>query len=697
MFDNLPNIGFDPYLPLGFIIGFAALVIIFAAYGGYQKLGSFILRVIGLTALCAALLNPQTIIEEREPLSDIVLVLIDESQSMSVGTRASQLSAAQTRLTNELNALDGIETVTATIKPDRNGTQLISGMIDELTDLPRSRLAGIIALTDGQVHDLPEDVTGLVPDGVPFHALIIGNNEARDRRIRAIRAAKFGLVDEEADFSVIVDDPGHEGESALIRVRLNGELKGRFPVTIGEEVKLPLIIERRGRNTVELEVEAAPNELTLTNNSFVSEISGIRDRLRVLLVTGEPHRGGRAWRNLLKSDPGVDLVQFTILTSRNKYTNVRNQTSELSLIAFPRDQLFLEKLYEFDLVIFDKFRRRSGPTNRSGRLVPMLPAIHIREVANYVEDGGALLVATGEAFTTEESLYRSQLAGVLPIRPTDELIEGRFIPQLTDAGKRHPITNGLIGGASTWGPWYRIIESEVVGGDTLMSGPDGEPLLVIDRVKDGRVATVLSDQAWLWSKGHEGGGPYNELFRRVAHWLMGEPELEAERLNVQIENDSLKIERFSIRESVSPVKITAPDGSVETITLEKVSDGYYQAVISSKGQGAYKLDDGDVSTIAAVGSLNPIEFAKLLPSQEVLNPLASSTGGGLYSVNGPDGFPALRQTRFGTSATARNELRLMQRAQYEVRESRRTPLFPPLAYFIVFILCMGGAWYREGK
>jgi len=696
MLDALPNIGFDPFLPFGVIIGFALFVIVMAAYGGYQKLGSFILRLIGVAALCAALLNPQTIIEEREPLSDIVLILIDESQSMGVGARPDHLKAAQTKLLDRLGALENIETVTAAVKPDVNGTQLISTMIDELTDLPRSRLAGIIALTDGQVHDLPNDVSGLVPDGVPFHALIIGDSQARDRRIRAIRAAKFGLVGEEADFSVIVDDPGHSGESALIRVRLNGELKGRFPVTIGEEVSLPLIIDRRGRNTVELEVEAAPNELTLSNNSFVSEISGIRDRLRVLLVTGEPHRGGRAWRNLLKSDPGVDLVQFTILTNPGiKNTNVRTQ-NELSLIAFPRDQLFLEKLYEFDLVIFDKFRRRSGPTRR-GRRAPILPAIYLREVANYLEDGGALLLATGEAFTTEESLYRSQLAGVLPIRPTNELIDGRFVPELTDAGTRHPITSGLAGGQASWGPWYRIIESEVVGGDTLMSGPNGEPLLVIDRVKDGRVATLLSDQAWLWSKGHEGGGPYNELFRRVAHWLMGEPELEAERLAVQVENDQLKIERFSIRDIKAPVKVTAPDGSVESVELQKVSEGYYQAVIASKGQGAYKLEDDEVSTIVAVGSLNPIEFAQLLPNNEILKPLADASTGGVFAVGPQDDLPDLRQVRFGSDGAGDNQLRLVKREDYEVRESRRTPLLPPLAYFILFIIAMGGAWYREGK
>lgn len=696
MFDNLPNIGFDPFLPLTLIAGFALFVIILAAYGGYQKLGSFILRLCALAALCAALLNPQTIIEDREPLSDVVLVLIDQSQSMSVGTRQSQLKEAQNKLTERLNALDNIEIITAAVKPDVSGTRLISSLIDELSDLPRSRLAGVIAITDGQVHDLPDSVTGILPDNIPFHALIIGDPTARDRRIRAIRAAKFGLVDEESDFSVIVDDPGFEGEKALIRVQINGELKGRFPVTIGEEVDLPLIIERRGRNTVELQVEAAPDELTLSNNSFVSEISGIRDRLRVLLVTGEPHRGGRAWRNLLKSDPGVDLVQFTILTNPGvKRTQVRSQ-NELSLIAFPRDQLFLEKLYEFDLVIFDKFRRRKGASRR-GRSASILPEVYLRSVAKYLENGGALLIATGEAFTTDESLYRSPLSAVLPIRPTDELIDGRFVPELTDAGKRHPITAGLQGGQGSWGPWYRLIESEVIGGDTLMSGPAGEPLLIIDRVKDGRVATLMSDQAWLWSKGHEGGGPYNELFRRVAHWLMGEPELEAERLDVQVENDTLKVERFSIRNNVSPVKITAPDGSIETVILEKVGDGYFQATIPSKGQGAYKLNDGDVSTIAAVGRLNPIEFTNLIPDRERLKPLSDASGGGLFALAPGDTLPELSRITIGRSASSPDRLGLVEREQYEVRESRRTPFLPPIVYFCLFILFMAGAWFREGK
>lgn len=286
---------------------------------------------------------------------------------------------------------------------------------------------------------------------------------------------------------------------------------------------------------------------------------------------------------------------------------------------------------------------------------------------------------------------------MLPIKPTDELIDGRFVPELTDAGKRHPITAGLAAGQAGWGPWYRIIESDVIGGDTLMSGPAGEPLLIVDRVKDGRVATLMSDQAWLWSRGHEGGGPYNELFRRVAHWLMGEPELEAERLDVQADNDSLKIERFSIRDSVKPVKITAPDGTIETVTLEKVGDGYFQAITKSKGQGAYRLEDGDISTIAAVGRLNPIEVSNLIPDADTLRPLSDATNGNIFSMGPNDSFPQLSQKSTSRNPTQSDGFYLTQREQYEIRESRRSPFMPTLIYFILFILCMAGAWYKEGQ
>ena len=407
MLDLLPNMAFDPLLATGWIIALGSLMFLAALAAGIGRLRSYFLRLLAGLFLVLALLNPQTVVEERDPLQDAILVIKDESESMKLGDRAEAADKTYRALIEQLKADPSLDVSTALIRPDSDGTRLTTSLIDGLGNLPASRLAGVIAITDGQVHDLPQKPETLLPEGVPFHSIIIGEEKARDRRISAIVAPKFGLVGEQAEFELRVDDPGFEGERANIQIKLNGETKARFPATIGNRISIPIEIERRGPNTVELTVRAAENELTLNNNVFVAEIAGIRDRMRVLLVTGEPHNGGRSWRNLLKSDPAVEMVQFTILTNpRVKNTNARQ--GELSLIAFPTRQLFEEKLDEFDLIIFDHFRRRFAPS-RSGRSTPILSPVYLQNVARYVDKGGALLMATGPAFAEKDSclLYTS--------------------------------------------------------------------------------------------------------------------------------------------------------------------------------------------------------------------------------------------------------------------------------------------------
>ena len=696
MLDLLPNMAFDPLLPLGWIIALGALMFLAALAAGIGRLRSYFLRLLAGLFLILALLNPQTIIEERDPLQDAVLVIKDESESMKLGKRGEAADKTYEALIAQLKADPSLDVSTALIRPDSDGTRLTTSLIDGLGNLPASRLAGVIAITDGQVHDLPQNPETLLPEGVPFHSIIIGEEKARDRRISAIVAPKYGLVGEQAEFELRVDDPGFEGERANIEIKLNGETKARFPATIGNRISIPIEIERRGPNTVELTVRAADGELTLNNNVFVAEISGIRDRMRVLLVTGEPHNGGRSWRNLLKSDPAVELVQFTILTNpRVKNTNARQ--GELSLIAFPTRQLFEEKLDEFDLIIFDHFRRRFAPS-RSGRSTPILSPVYLQNVARYVDNGGALLIATGPAFAEQESIYRSPLAAVLPTRPTGETTKEAFKPELNEKGRRHPITSSFSGKEEqTWGKWFRIIDNKPISGDVLMEGPDAAPLLVIDKIGEGRVAMLMSDQAWLWSKGFDGGGPYSEMFRRTAHWLMGEPDLDAEKLTATAENGLLAIERRTLEDRAQTVIVEKPDGTKETIRLSKTTNGVYRGSVKSAGQGAYRLASGDVTTITAIGSLNPKEYAKLQPTTDILTPLAKGTGGGLFSTELTANIPAIRRTKAGKTSNAADWMGLIAHEDYAVRSSKRSPLAPGWLFFALALLAMGGAWLREGK
>lgn len=675
---------FDPLIAVWMIAAICALAFIGAIATGGAGLKSFLARTFAIAALGIGLLNPQQVTEERENLPDVALVITDKSASMDIGDRRDTADKMAIDLNAQLRALGDIEVININIEAGDDGSPLAPALIEGLSNLPANRIAGVFAITDGQIHDLPAQSERMVPDGTPFHALIVGSDQARDRRLTAVSAPRFGLVDESVDFQVTVDDPGFEGQTALIQVRLNGAEQATFDVIIGDTVTIPVMVEKRGTNTVEIIAQYVEDELTYYNNVFNSELSGIRDRLRVLLITGEPHSGGRAWRNLLKSDPSVDMLQFTILRPPGK--SVGASSREMSLIAFPTRELFEDKLEEFDLVIFDQYRRRR-----------ILSPYYIQNISRYVEGGGALLVAAGPPFASSQSLYRSPLSTVLPARPTGELLEEPFRPELTDKGKRHPITSGFNDGTSErWGRWFRAIDASVVSGDVLMSGPDNKPLLVLDQVGDGRTALLLSDQAWLWAKGVDGGGPYNEMFRRVAHWLMGEPDLEAEKLAASIKNGILTVERTTLEDNDQSVRIVTPDDKAGVLKLTRTGPGKYEGQVKAELQGAYRVEDGEIIAIAAAGSLNPKEFAQLLPTTDVLSPMTKATGGHI-SLRSAGDLPELRRVKPDARASGGSWAGVVAQGQYDVTASKREPYAPVLLFFLLAVLGLGAAWRLEGR
>ncbi|WP_017931837.1 hypothetical protein [Robiginitomaculum antarcticum] len=679
-------LAFDPLLAPWVIAVLVALGLVAAALTGTAKLRSFIPRALAVLIIGAALMNPQSVTEEREALPDVALIIVDKTESANIGQRAEAITEAANQLSTNLAARDGMEIVTVSIDPSDQGTQIVPPLLEGLANLPRDRIAGVFVISDGQVHDLPDNSQKLMTDGVPFHALIAGDASARDRRMSAINAPRFGLVDETVDFEIRVDDPGFDGEQALIQVRLNGREQATFNVTIGEKVTIPVTVERRGSNTVELIAQGVEGELTYVNNIFVQDMSGIRDRLRVLLITGEPHSGGRAWRNLLKSDPSVDLIQFSILRPPGKPFGANQD--ELSLIQFPVRQLFEDNVEEFDLIILDQYRRRQ-----------ILSPYYFQNIARYVAGGGALLVAAGPPFAEPSSVYRSPLAAVLPVQPKGTISEGAFRPELTDKGERHPITSGFAGReAENWGQWYRAIDADVLSGDVLMRTQTDAPLLVLDEIGKGRAAMLLSDQAWLWARGVDGGGPYNEMFRRLAHWLMGEPDLEAERLSATITNGRMDIIRNTLSDEPQNARIIGPDGTAQMTELTRTSPGVYVGDIAAPEDGTYRVQSGTIQAIAAAGALNPTEFSDLIPTQEKLAPLVTATGGHSRLIGEGDiALPELRDVKPGAKLSGDGWAGLVRHARYDVTASTRKPFAPVLFFFALAALMMAWAWRAEGR
>ncbi len=689
------SIAWSPLLPSTVMIALGVATLLVLLLVLWRRAPGAWWRVLGAGVLLLALANPSLIEEERDPLDDIALIVVDESPSQRVEPRPEQNQAALAHLTETLEGISDLDTRVVRVAggglgEDQQGTRLFSALRQALSTVPRQRVGGVIVVSDGQIHDVPDNLDALGFDA-PIHLLLTGREEERDRRIVITHAPRFGIVGRELTLKFQVDAlPDRDSrEPVVVTLRQDGGPPRILQVPTGVEQEVTFGLKRRGGSIIELEAEAGPEELTLINNRTAVEVNGVRDRLRVLLVSGEPHGGERAWRNILKSDPSVDLVHFTILRPPEKQdgTPIR----ELSLIAFPTRELFEVKLDEFDLIIFDRYRRRG-----------VLPTIYLDNIARYVEKGGALLEAVGPTFATPLSLYRTPLGRILPAEPSGNIFEEGFRPALTELGRRHPVTAALPGsddgpnGGPSWGRWFRQIDVYPAAGATVMNGIGGRPLLILERVGEGRVAQIMSDHMWLWSRGFEGGGPQAELLRRVAHWLMKEPDLEEEDLRATVNGNRLEVQRRSLDLDLPPIRVTLPSGAVEQLTLQAGPDGKSVAVMEVTESGLYRASDGERTALAAVGPLNPAEFEDLRATAERLEPLVDESGGAVVKL-AAQGLPDLRRVKPGRDRHGRDWIGLQANGGYVVTGVAQAPLLPAI---LVLLLTIGGimmAWWREGR
>ncbi|WP_050929177.1 hypothetical protein [Aestuariivita boseongensis] len=676
------HIIFDPLIPWTALIAVATVALATVLLAGLRGLSGWGLRALAGAVIVAALAGPVYQEEDRSPLTDIVVMLEDDSASQSLGDRPSQMAEAAEDLAARIAARANTELRRVRI-PDGEGdagTELMTALNESLAEEPRARVAGIIALTDGRVHDIER-----TPDlPAPLHVLLTGSEDDWDRRLIVRNAPAFAIIGEPVTLTLRIEDSGAAPAgvtTAPLDISVDGGEPQRIDVPIGQDLELPVTLPHGGRNVLQFTVPQADGELTDRNNTALIQMNGVRDRLRVLLVSGEPHQGSRTWRNLLKSDSSVDLVHFTILRPPEKQDGV--PVNELSLIAFPTRELFLEKIDDFDLIIFDRYKRRG-----------ILPAIYLDNVSAYVRAGGAVLVAAGPDFATADSIYRSPLATVLPAEPTARVVEDRFLPTVTDLGTRHPVTADL-GRSEDWGAWLRQIDVLPETGNVVMTGSDDRPLLILDRVEEGRVALLASDHAWLWSRGFEGGGPQMELLRRLAHWMMKEPELEEEALWAEATGQTMRIIRRTLEEGVGPVTVTPPVGDSVEVTLEEVSPGRFEALYEGPEIGLYRLVEGDQEAVIGLGPAAPREFEETIASAELLEPVANTLRGGVMRLE--DGLPTLRSVREGRPASGRGWIGITPRGAYETSNVTQIPLLPA---WLVLLLASGfilTGWLREGR
>ncbi len=680
----------EPLLPLwalGLITALAAAVGLAGLVRGSR---GAILRIIALAALVALIANPQRRVAERTTLDDIAVIVVDESASQSLDGRAGASAAAADEIEARLKALGEVEVIRTTAAGVEE-TRLVEAIDSALANIPRGRLGGVFVVTDGQASDAARAEEFALE--APVHVFISGRAGEIDRKMTLLNAPRYGIVRQAARIAFRVDDLGPDaapiaGGSAVVALRIDGREVVRQAVPVGAEVQFDAPLDRPGALIIELEVEPRAGELSTRNNIAVLPITAIRDRLRVLLISGEPHAGERVWRNLLKSDPSVDLVHFTILRPIEK--GVPNElTDELSLIPFPQDELFIDKLSEFDLLIFDRYTYRG-----------VLQSYHFDNIARYVEQGGAVLVATGpEYFGPLSIAERRNLAFILPATPAAAAIEQPFRPKISADGKRHPVTADLPE-ERFWGRWLRIMPVAKRAGRTLMEGPGGAPLLILDRVGKGRVGLLLSDHVWLWARGFDGGGPHAELLRRIAHWLMKEPELEEEQLSLRGVGGDLVIMRRTMEAAPDPVELTDPSGVTTEISLSPQRPGEFGATIKNAARGLYRARSGDLFAVGAVGLAAAPEFQDVVSTSKKVKPLADGTKGGLYAFRrGREiTLPAIRRVSPEASAYAGpGWAGLLARGATRTDAVKDSPVAPAYAWLALIAASLLGAWWLEGR
>ncbi|WP_018259799.1 membrane protein [Methylobacterium sp. WSM2598] len=642
------SLSVSPLVPTALLWGLAAAVGLLGLVAFVARGPVALLRVLVLGLLLAALANPSLVQEDREPVKDVAAVVIDRSGSQMLGGRPAMTEQVRAELQRRFGGLAEIEPRFIEVPEvgTDEGTKLFTALSNALADVPPDRLAGIVMVTDGVVHDIPASAAAL---GVkaPLHVLVTGHPDERDRQIRLIEAPRFGIVGREQTIRAEVMERGGTG-SATVTVRRDGQEVVRQTVRTDRPFSLTLRIEHGGPNVVEIEAEALPGELTTANNRAVLPIEGIREKLRVLLVSGEPHAGERTWRNLLKSDANVDLVHFTILRPPEKQDGT--PISELSLIAFPTRELFQQKIKDFDLIIFDRYANQS-----------VLPSSYFDNIVRYVREGGALLIAAGPEFASAASLARTRLAAILPGEPNGRVVERPYKAALTGSGQRHPVTRDLPGSEASppaWGDWLRLIGAEMRPGITaILAGAESMPLLALSREEKGRVALLLSDHAWLWARGYQEGGPHLDLLRRLGHWLMKEPALEEEALRAATTGHGreVRVERQTMADSAEPVTVTAPSGATRTLTLDPDRPGLFAATFEAGELGLHTLRSDSLVSFVSVGPANPRELVDVFSDTERLRPLAEATGGSvrrLAEAGGGVVVPRLQIARSGRLAGA---------------------------------------------
>ena len=451
------NIYFEPIIPIYLIIILILVFIFSTIHAIVKKIDGSFLRFFLLTLLLVLVIQPIIKIENRELEKDIITILIDKTASQKITNRIKDVDEVYNKLLSKIGKLEGIDILKISVDDqsirtsfgsikeinseqseeekiirnveDLNSSKLISILKNHINKYPSKKISTIFMITDGQIHDLTVH-SALEKIEIPIYYILAGDKKLNDIKLTLVSKPNFNYLDERTKIKFKVEDFLHNQDLVELTVQNSfmPEIKKKIKVGIVNDIEFDL--PKIGQNFFKLSVEKKENEISILNNSEIIKIDGIRKKLRVLLISGNPYMGTRVWRNFLKSDPSVELIHMTVLRPPEKNDNT--PFNELSLIPFPIKELFENKLSKFELIIFDNFKGRN-----------VLSPLYLQNLKRFVNNGGALLEIAGPAYNSKYSLFRTEIGSILPGVPSGKVIRKEFKPKLTEIGKKK-LKKGLM-------------------------------------------------------------------------------------------------------------------------------------------------------------------------------------------------------------------------------------------------------------
>ncbi len=685
---NYLDFDINMVLPLKILVSFIIIyLVLLLSINGLKKKEN-IFRIILLSAFTLLIVNPYTNREKTSYYNDIVLLVSDYTLSISETNKTENILSVQKKIIDQLAEFSNLELKKLEIEnkisqqeDENSGTFIINRIKEEINEVNKKRMASIIVITDGQTFEKPKALDEL--KGIPLHFIIVGKKNEKDRVVITENVPDYAVVGKNINFILKIKS-WKEDKKAKVTIRLDGVvvLEKNFVPNIAHNIEIP--IEHSGENILEIKVDNNIEEITFSNNDIIKSINGIHERLRVMLISGQPNMGLRTWRNILNSDPAIELVHFTILRppSKRDLTPVK----ELSLIPFPTQELFAADLSKFSLIIFDQYS-----------LQGVLPEKYLNNIAQFVSEGGALLDIAGVEHANQSSINNSAISSILPSKSKGEVSENPFIPKLTETGKKHPITNSLRlnDGDEKWGKWFRHIKAEKLFGKTLMQN-NNFPIMIISDAGEGRVAQILSDQSWIWIKSSENKGPLIGLLRNTIHWLLKTPELEENFLKFSKKNKLVTINLNTLKSQNVPAKIYYPSKETTDILLKNNKKGLMTGVFETQERGRHKISYDGIEKFFYPINHDISELKNVVSSDKKLKEIAALNSN--VSINWTiDKIPKLAKIYNDNIFFGKNWIGLIEKKMEKKNSYSKQSLFEWFIFLPIIIILYLFVWYRESK